>query len=99
MITAKAIRDDIDRWFLEPSKCVPKGETLEGVLVFERLTPVKRGPMRLGVATDSYLLQRWQRHPDMTMPFTSQPSAEWEQARCLGLAKTKEEALALLFPV
>lgn len=74
MITAKAIRADIDRWFLEPSKCVPKGETFEGVLVFERLTPVKRGPMRLGVATDSYLLQRWQRHPDMTLPCSGHAS-------------------------
>jgi hypothetical protein len=95
MITEQAIRDDIDRWFAEPAN---PGHPFDGVLVFERLTPVKRGPMRLGVKTCDYLLLQWKRDPTMTMPFTSQPSAAWEQARCVGFAATKEEALALLFP-
>jgi len=99
MITERAIRADIDLWFHDPTNLVPTGDTFEGVLVFERCTPVKKGPMRLGVAVGPYHKQRWVREgAGMTMPFTSQPSEAWSGARCVGLATTKEEALALLFP-
>lgn len=88
----------INRWFDDPTGLVPEGDTFVGVLVFERLTPVKRGPMRIGIAIGTYMQRSWERKPDMTMPFSSTPSAAWSDARCVGFAATKEEALVLLFP-
>mgnify|MGYP001593859007 CR=1 FL=1 len=98
MITRKAIIKDIDAWFADPSSVIPPPEIFVGVLVFERLTKVSRGPMRLGVAADEYFAKRFEKlGTTLTMPFTSQPSAAWSGAKCVGLAKTRDEAIALLF--
>jgi hypothetical protein len=88
----------INRWFDDPTGLVPEGDTFVGVLVFERLTPVKRGPMRIGIAIDTYMQRRWERDPTMTMPFSTLPSAAWKGAKVVGLGTTREEALVLLFP-
>ena len=99
MITPQAIRDDIDRWFANPASVVPDCDTFQGVLVFERTTTVTRGPMRLGVVAGESDKRWWDREGNrIWMPFTSQPSAAWSKARCVGFATTKAEALALLFP-
>lgn len=98
MITEHAIREAIDRWFENPASVVPEGDTFQGVVVFERTSPTTRGPMRLGVAADEFLKRQWDRKKfQLTMPFSSQPSAAWAYARAVGFASSKEEALFLLF--
>lgn len=94
-ITREAIEKDVNLWFSEPES---EQNPFHGILVFERTTPVKTGPMRLGLKADEYLLFCWEKRPLLTLPFTSQPSAAWSGARCIGLAKTREEALQMLFP-
>jgi hypothetical protein len=99
MITEHAIREDLDRWFSNPASVVPAGDTFQGVIVFERRTPVTRGPKRLGVAAGETLKRWWDREGTLlTMPFTSQPSEAWSKARAVGFATTRDEAVALLFP-
>jgi hypothetical protein len=96
MITDQSIRDAIDSWFgpTPPVFLAAECETFQGVVVFERLTPVRRGPMRIGMAVGEGH-QRWL---SRTLPFSSQPSGGWAGARAVGFARTKQEALALLFP-
>ena len=100
-ITEPKIRQAIDAWFgpTPPPALVAAFDTFQGVTVFERQTPVKKGPRRIALACGEMHRGWWERKGrDLTLPFSAQPNAAWEGARAVGFATTRDEALALLFP-
>lgn len=88
----RQIVTDLESWFSNP----PFAEFV-GVLVFQRLKPVKSGNNRVGMAAFPYQRDQFLRE-GMTLPGTVVPNKAWIDAPCVGFASTLPEALALMFP-
>ena len=87
------IQADLTSWFNPDSPPCPD---FVGVVVFERLKPVKSGFNRIGIAVSSYQRDRYLKEgARMTMPYTAQPSKAWNLASAVGFAASVKEALAL----
>ncbi len=90
MTYLEQVQADLESWFREPLS-----EVFCGVLVYQRIKPLKNGKNRIGLAVPEYMRDQYL-SGGATLPYTSTPNNGWLKAPCIGFATTLEDAYKLI---